>query len=274
MHITWDEPYSPHYGTIPRPVTPTSILASSGHRKLHKSPKQVRFTPSTSGDDAGLSDPSPTPYTYTGLPTPGTTPEKHKEVKQYKKPSWMRWPATLRIANPDVKAQSTDPPSPTDSDQSWHHHESYYPEYEPIYPVAPSTAQPTAHPLTPAELQAQAHAARVGHAVAIHYPDLPAFAQYTLAGDKGKTGWQSGRYGTLGWNGFGWEEDRLPAPGQLTFGAPAPAGVPVEGAKKKKKKKKKKKGGAGGGGGGGGDDDEEGEEGGEGGEGEEGEDDG
>ena len=102
-------------------------------------------------------------------------------------------------------------------------------------------------------MQARQHSAALGHAVAIHYPALPRFAEYNSGGgaDQAKAGWTSGKYGAEGWTGCGWEGEKLPNADGASFAAPMPKGVPLEGEGKKK----------GGGGGGGGKKKEEGEEG-------------
>ncbi|WWC63464.1 uncharacterized protein I303_106067 [Kwoniella dejecticola CBS 10117] len=257
--VTWDEPSDqPARANTPNP------------KKLQKQqpPKGVRFTPSTTGEG---------PYSGAdAYPTPDPTPAKVKSSSSpskgvKKKPSWIPWPFH---SNSNSHADSSnhqhklptvnDTPSPTGSDCSWHHHSSYFLEYTPIYPpVTPAFVPPTMYNLSEAEKQAQEHAKKVGHSVVVHYPMLPSWAEYGGQADKAKNGWQTANNSLVnGWNGYGWTEDKLPKTGELTFGKPAPAGEPLEGAKKKKKKNKKKKGGASGGGGGGGDeggdDDEEG----------------
>ncbi|OCF57594.1 hypothetical protein L486_05053 [Kwoniella mangroviensis CBS 10435] len=270
VDITWDDTTRPQTPTPNRPITPISNPRKlQKHYKPEAQPiKGVRFTASTQGE--GFSH---------GLPTPDPTPGKGKEMKVKKKPSWIHWPFTSHNQNTsgsyrDVSKENRlptlrDTPSPTGSDCSWHHHSSYFPEYTPIYPKSPFTITPSLYPLTAAELQAQEHSSRVGHSVVVHYPMLPSWNEYSGGQqDKAKAGWQSSTNGLMnGWNGYGWTGDNLPKANELTFGKPAPAGEPLEGAKKKKKKKKKKGGQGGGGGGGGGageeggDDDEEGGEG-------------
>lgn len=241
-------------------------------RKLQK--KRVAFTRSTADE----SDPIVTPFTlptppdgdnfppYTSYfpeyepilsskqsaapPTPDPSPPKLK-----KKTSFLN---KLRLNNSDdFNTPITATPG---SGDDWHHHVSYYPEYEPIYPpVSNMDPWPRAHPPTAAEIQARRHSTALGHAVTIHYPDLPKFEAYTgVAADKAKTGWTSGKYGIEGWTGYGWDGEALPDADGLTFGTPMPKGVPieVEGGMKK----------GGGGGGKGKKDGEEGEDGEEGGE--------
>lgn len=176
---------------------------------------------------------------------------------------------------PGTDGHRASSPTPSNvSGQSWHHHTSYFPDYDPIYPTT-TFIDPyaSAFGLTAAQAQAQAHSAAVGHAVSIHYPMLPSFAEYNQGGGaklQGAGVWQngSGSWGNADWTGYGLNGERLPDTEGKTFGAPMPKGVPLE--------EEKKKGGGGGGGkkkgkGGGGEDGEgdgeegEGEEGGEGG---------
>ncbi|OCF43994.1 hypothetical protein I317_02100 [Kwoniella heveanensis CBS 569] len=282
MNITWDEPRpgsSAQAQSYSGPNTPTSLYSTSNpttSRKLQKASKgkNVRFTPSTTGDSGSYAYTEAVPST--GLLTPDGTPEKsthmHKEQgkKVKKKSSWVHWP--FRVTNPDeeplpsfvpntssspmstatgalpLPTLSGGPPSPAGSDVSWHHHPSFFPEYEPIYPTPPRSHTASLYPLSQAEIQAQEHSARVGHSVVVHYPMLPSWAEYEK-GNQGKAGngWQSGRNGMMGWNGFGWDEDKAPKAGEMTFGKPAPVGQAV-----KEDGTPAQKGGGGGGGGGGG----------------------
>ena len=114
----------------------------------------------------------------------------------------------------------------------------------------------TPYPLTPAEVQAHQHSKALGHSVAIHYPVLPTWDEYSGGGkaDKTKTGWTSGKWGVEGWTGYGWDGGKLPNTDGLSFGAPMPQGLPLD-----TDEGKKKKGGGGDGGGDGGGKKEEGE---------------
>ena len=158
------------------------------------------------------------------------------------------------------------PPTPTspqieDEEPGWKHHESYFPEYTPIYPTTTFTdPYAKAYLLTPAEIQAQQHAANVGHAVAVHYPMLPPLGDYSAT--RGQGAWQSGQWGNSNWTGFGLSGEKLPDSDGNTFGAPMPKGIPnpEPGAKGKGGggggeggASKAEEGGGGGGGGGGGD---------------------
>jgi len=185
-------------------------------RKLQK--KRVTFTPSTAGesDDVPVTPVTPgnqdivTPYdsyypeyepVLTSIisiapPTPDPTPPGD-EKKLKKRSSWLR---KLRLTNPDPEIKLPPAPTPTGTGDDWHHHPSYFPEYEPIYPPVPTADPwPRAYHLTPAEMTAQQHSKALGHAVAIHYPDLPSWAAYTGGGkEKTKTGWTSGKWGVEG----------------------------------------------------------------------------
>ena len=287
--ITWDSS-----GTKAEEV----IAQSSGGGKLKKK-KSVRFTPIPDGP----TDEPITPIDEggTGLPTPDTTPESIE--KKAKKGLFARF----RTNHPRAGAPPSPPGSDDEDTDTWQHHASYFPEYEPINPrpgnipgvpgvvgqnryfpeytpltqagFPSGTSGAYAYALDPAQALAAGHSERIGHSVVVHYPDLPKFADYQ--GD-GKNKWQSGQHGIEGWNGFGWEGEKLPNQDGQTFGAPMPPGqpLPVEekeqgggggggGGKKKNKSKNKNKnknkqggGGGGGGGVGGGGDDDEGDEGG------------
>lgn len=175
-------------------------------------------------------------------PTPEPTPTRPAKPSLFSrltgKTSTPTYPSSAA-----VQAPPSPPPSPT---PGWKHHDSYFPEYTPIYPST-TFADPYARPylLTPAEMQAQQHVARVGHAVAVHYPMLPPFDQYSGGAAKGQGAWQSGQWGSSNWTGFGLNGERLPDGEGKTFGAPMPKGVAAEGAKGGAAKKGK----AGGGGG-------------------------
>lgn len=155
--------------------------------------------------------------------------------------------------------------------ESWHHHASYFPEYEPIHPsptvipglpdvhnhtayfpdyepifhhshpinAYPGASGALAYALTTPEAEAAKHAARVGHSVSIHYPDLPRFAEYQSVSVP--PGWQGNKWGVEGWTGYGWQGEKLPSGEGLTFGAPMPKGVPVPTEAEIKKQKEKEK---------------------------------
>jgi hypothetical protein len=196
----------------------------------------------------------PQPAVNPQLPlTPETTPDRKKPsfISRFTNKPTYPFPAQGTIIN--------HPPSPApsherDDQPEWKHHESYFPEYTPIYPTT-TFADPyaKAYLLTPAEIQAQQHAARVGHAVAVHYPMLPPFADYS-SGAKGQGAWQSGQWGTSNWTGFGLSGEKLPDTEGKTFGAPMPKGIPNPDPNEKEKKGKGGGGGGDGGGGGGGGD--------------------
>ena len=161
----------------------------------------------------------------------------------------------------DLPAPSS-PDGPATDTQSeveeWHHHASYFPEYEPIStaPVAPAedevkphssyfpeytpllhrshplngypgASAAVAYALTTPETAAAAHAQKIGHDVGVYYPDLPKFADYDSK--KGGNGWKSGQYafGVDGWTGFGWAGEKLPDAEGRIFGAPMPSGAPM-----------------------------------------------
>jgi len=243
-------------------------------RKLQK--KRVSFNPSSANESIAIITPNPltpgaepqvedtfTPYasyfpeydpilssTKSVAPfTPDPTPPAKRQTP------WLnKFRLTSPTTQPDLPITST-PIKTAASDDEWHHHQYYFPEYEPIYPHT-STYDPwaRAYPLSPAEMQARQQSAALGHAVAIHYPALPRFAEYNSGGgaDQAKAGWTSGKYGAEGWTGCGWEGEKLPNADGASFAAPMPKGVPLEGEGKKK---------GGGGGGGGKKKKEEGEEG-------------
>ncbi|CAD6576775.1 MAG: hypothetical protein TREMPRED_001768 [Tremellales sp. Tagirdzhanova-0007] len=229
-------------------------------RKLQK--KRVHFTPSTTGESDTLITPltpiegdlerESIPYSsyfpeYEPVlpplvkyapPTPDPTPPRD-EKKIKKKTSWLH---NLRLTSANTKPLQPSTPTPnsmTNSDHDWHHHSSYYPEYEPIFPL---TYSQNTLPRFQAHQQSD-----FGHSVAIHYPVLPLWRDYNggSVGDKTKTGWTSGKSGVAGWTGYGWDGEKLPNADGLSFGAPMPKGVPLDGDEGKKKK--------GGGGDGGGD---------------------
>ena len=211
--------------------------------KLRK--KQVTFTPSTGNSDILLTpfDEAETPYAsyfpeYEPIFGAPDSPTPAVEGKIKNKSSLL---SKLRLTNPD--AEENDPPTPTPIRQDysvddWRSY-SYFPEYTPIYPPTSTISQARAYPLTPAEIQAQQQSATLGHAVAVHYPDLPRFAEYNSMGsgaaNKGKPGWVSGNHGVEGWTGYGWEGEKLPNAEGQTFGAPMPKGVlPSEPGESKK----------------------------------------
>ncbi|EIW68222.1 hypothetical protein TREMEDRAFT_63386 [Tremella mesenterica DSM 1558] len=157
----------------------------------------------------------------------------------------------------------------------WHHHESYFPEYTPIFPpISKYTGTATPYMMSAAEKQATWHSKTLGHAVTVHYPDLPSWADYGKNIPKTQGSWQSGRWGVEGWTGYGYDGEKLPNAQGETFGAPMDKGVlskTGDDGKGGGKGKKGKGGGASGkgegdgdgeDGDGGGDEDEKGEEGG------------
>ncbi|KAL7422352.1 hypothetical protein Q5752_002998 [Cryptotrichosporon argae] len=263
--ITWDEKKTP-LGPRRPPVD----------GKLHK---RVRFQHA-----APLPDNPPslaeTLHPSAVDPPPPSQPRR--------RPSIFKRLRRLHVANPDpdpaaeAEGDGTPPeliadaapPSPADSDasaQSWTHHASYFPEYTPIYTTTtltdPYPLYTNLHPARAlAQQQADTHATAVGHSVVVHYPVLPAFADYGVRKEAGGAGWRTGKWGTEGWTGYGWEGETLPDEEGRTFGIPMPEGVAIVaeenkegGGGKKKKKKKKGKGGGCGGGGGGGDGDDKGD---------------
>lgn len=193
MHVTWDD-----------------------ERKLRK-----KGYPASAQPDAVPLVPTAIP------PTPNTTPERRRSGFFSKLSSRSSQPGTS-VAATAGSTSHHHPPTPPES-PGWKHHDSYFPEYTPIYPTT-TFADPYARSfkLTPAEIQAQQHAARVGHAVAVHYPMLPPFADYQSAAPKTQGAWQSGQWGNSNWTGFGLSGEKLPDAEGKTFGAPMPKGVPVE----------------------------------------------
>ncbi|KAK4685342.1 hypothetical protein P7C73_g4805, partial [Tremellales sp. Uapishka_1] len=189
-------------------------------------------------------------------PTPDPTPSPKK--------AWFK-----KKPVPEYKPRPPSPAGSNSSQQSWKHHESYFPEYTPLFPEAAWNKQPinpyaTMVHLTPAEKQAQEHAASRDTRSSFITRIYPASRATIRSRARSRLG---SRQSVEGWTGFGWAGEELPASGSAVFGAPMPIGIPpeIEGGKKKKKKKKK-----GGGGGGGGDEaggDEDGGDGGHGGEG-------
>lgn len=283
------------------------------HNKLHKPSqgKNVHFTPppsshpdqatiatSTAHPDGLFFDPD------TGLITPNATPvPNEKKAKKGGLLSGILPKGSKNTSSvlPPTPPHSAQPPAAHfETDQNgeggydpWHHHASYFPEYEPIH-AAPSSiagmpgvvnhstyfpdytpvfhashpihAYPgasgaLAYALSSREAEAAAHAQRVGHSIAVHYPDLSRFAEYQQQGGKGvSAAWQSNKWGVEGWTGYGWTGEKLPMEDGTTFGAPMPKGVPIPVEKEGGGKNKKKKGKGGDGGEGG---DGEGEEGGD-----------
>jgi hypothetical protein len=130
-------------------------------------------------------------------------------------------------------------------------HATYFPDYTPVFHAShpvhayPGASGALAYALSTPEAEAAAHAQRVGHSIAIHYPDLPRFAEYQSTAKAGST-WQSGKWGVEGWTGFGWTGEKLPMEDGTTFGAPMPKGVPLPKDNEGKGKKGKKKDGEGG----------------------------
>ncbi|RSH88861.1 hypothetical protein EHS25_003089 [Saitozyma podzolica] len=245
MNITWGDPRAaayahahapPHGG----PQTPTP----PGHRKLRK---KVSFAPghtSVYAEDTVPLTPSPL---STPIQTPSSTPLKPKSsvgVGGGLRSAFRR----LGVRNPSPPPLRPPSPSGSDhSDTSWHHHDRYFPEYEPLYPTTKPFTDPFQYALTHEEVRRQHHQAVLGQSVALHYPDLPSWSEYTgeKGKDKSKVGWQSGRWGTEGWTGYGWDGETLPTSEGLTFGAPMPKGVAIV-------PPDQAQGGGGGGGGGGG----------------------
>ena len=218
---------------------------SSPHNKLRK--KSVHFTPppTASSADIPITPATPPPVVSDfGLPTPEATPEKKKGVfgKIFTKSNKTPHPVIVTAAEPE------------DIRESWHHHASYFPQYEPIYkdpltvPGIPGVrtheryfpsytplltkdglgphSSAYAYALDPAVAQAQAHAQAVGHNVVVHYPDLPKFADYNGGKEGNKSGWASAQWGVEGWTGYGCQGDgtKLPDNNGNTFGAPMPKG--------------------------------------------------
>ncbi|ORY35657.1 hypothetical protein BCR39DRAFT_25778 [Naematelia encephala] len=233
MNITWGAPH-----------TPT--------RKLHRK-KSVRFTPSTGGGSDPDVDVDPEPVT-----PPQITRKKGAFLPRF------------RSRSPAPKLTLVNPPSPAESvasEQSWHHHASYFPEYVSILPEASiatmtidhSTGRyfpeynsiyssPRPYPLDQVEQLAQQHSATIGHAVSVHYPDLPRFADYQTTGKAQWTG-VNGSKGMDAWSGYGYQGESLTLDGP-TFSAPMPKGEPINAGASEGgggKKPQKSKGGGGGG---------------------------
>lgn len=273
MSITWNEP--------------------KHHNKLHKPPpghrNTVHYTPPP--DTPLILAPDVlVPSTPVAIPpTPETSPEGDGHKVKRKSSFISRLLPSRQPQNPHTPAQPMPmalPPSPPA--ETWQHHTSYFPEYEPIHPTSTPTISSNAartyfpeytplrtpsHPLnqypglsgafayalTPAESAALGHQSRVGQAAVVHYPNLPQFSEYTTvtapAGKGGKIAWTSGQWGHAGWNGVSWDADKAGTDG-LSFATPMPVGEnlppPEEEGKKKGKGKGKNKGKGGGGGDGGG----------------------
>jgi hypothetical protein len=294
--ITWGDPPELPYPT--RPPHPTT------HSKLHKNPpKNVHFTPPPSAridaggpftttsaplDVIGTAFPAaPAPVgPIDGPPTPLATPVAG-EKKTKKKGGVAKLLGCKPVDQPVLPTPPFDHPlaqaststgalslnggSDEGGTESWHHHASYFPEYEPIHPPVtsvpglpgvhnhetyfpdyepifhsshpihayPGASGALAYALSTPEAEAARHAARVGHSVSIHYPDLPRFAEYQSVG--GAPGWQGNKWGVDGWTGYGWQGERLPDGEGLTFGAPMPQGVGVPTAEELKKQKEREK---------------------------------
>lgn len=177
--------------------------------------------------------------------------------------------APLDLNYPPEEALAPAPPSATSSvssEQSWQHHDSYFPDYEPLFPTSTSGTggsssdyaytDPFLEAMTPLEIQQEHHNAVLGQSIAIHYPDLPSWSEYAAAGGaKGggsgggageKAGWYTGKWGTVDeWTGYGWDGEKLPTASGAIFGVPMKEGIEIV-----LDDKKKQGGGEGGGGGG------------------------
>ncbi|GMK59515.1 hypothetical protein CspeluHIS016_0801210 [Cutaneotrichosporon spelunceum] len=134
-------------------------------------------------------------------------------------------PAEYYPAVPPVSRRKR-APSPA-SEQSWTHHDSYFPSLEPAVvqhtSFFPRLDAIKSRAQARAEAAAAQHAQSAGHLVCVHYPDLPAFAEY----GKARAEWKETQWGTQNWIGFGWNGERLPnAQGQV-FSGPMPTGIPV-----------------------------------------------
>ena len=203
--------------------------------KLKKN--KVQFTPGPDGN----------PY----LPTPDTTPERPTGKAKGKPKSAMKASPAMFPSGEPIKGMTEMHPllqrQPAGGD--WKHHDSYFPEYTPIWPKKPYTGLANVYGLSEAERQADSHSQTMGHAVSIHYPDLPSWAEYGKTIPKGQTGWQTTKLGTEGWTGYGYDGNKLPNAQGQTFGAPMPPGEQIQGQQGQgggKKNKKKNKGGGGG----------------------------
>lgn len=145
------------------------------------------------------------------------------------------------------------------STATWHHHDRYFPVYSDADIFGPTSApsaaatspytftSPFENALTPIELQAIEHSKMSGRPVVVHYPDLPAFKDYLQGKTPEAIGWNSPKWGTQGWTGYGWGGGVLPDKEGKTFGVPMPEGKTPAGAGGGGGGKKKGKGGAGGG---------------------------
>lgn len=129
----------------------------------------------------------------------------------------------FKSKRPSRSARETRPASPA----SWTHHASYFPEYTPIMQPQPTVVDTYATGNEPilgdthsqALATASAHAALVGHPVAVHYPSLPKFDDYPASKN-----WRRSTWGMQGWTGFGWAGETLPDKNGLVFGNPMPEG--------------------------------------------------
>ncbi|BEJ10898.1 hypothetical protein CspHIS471_0103200 [Cutaneotrichosporon sp. HIS471] len=122
---------------------------------------------------------------------------------------------------PPPKGRQNRAPSPA-SERSWTHHDSYFPSFEPEVvqhtSFFPKFEAFKSRSQARAEAAAARHAQRTGHLVSVHYPDLPAFAEY----GKAKAEWKETQWGVQNWTGFGWARERLPNAQGQTFSAPMP----------------------------------------------------
>ncbi|BEJ03175.1 hypothetical protein CcaverHIS641_0103500 [Cutaneotrichosporon cavernicola] len=103
---------------------------------------------------------------------------------------------------PPPKGRQNRAPSPA-SERSWTHHDSYFPSFEPEVvqhtSFFPKFEAFKSRSQARAEAAAAQHAQRTGHLVSVHYPDLPAFAEYV----KAKAEWKETQWGAQNWTGFG-----------------------------------------------------------------------
>jgi len=197
---------------MPMPTNSNKLV-----KKGRPTPSFISPTAPPATNPSSTPEPGPSPDM-----TPDTAPERKKSI-------FSRFNPKGKSIHADHNTYATFPTTNVeeagDDGPTWKHHESYFPEYTPIYPTT-TFADPyaTAYLLTPAEVQAQQHAANVGRAIAVHYPMLPPFADYSSA--KGQGAWQSGQWGNRDWTGFGLNGEKLPDAEGKTFGAPMPKGVP------------------------------------------------
>lgn len=221
MEVTWDErpiqSSSPHSRHIPMMTTgrphklhkepPKKILLSE---ELHILPPAKLATYSVGGGEVLARSVKKKKSLSHCCPLRMAIPKHANDIMPAQTTSVDRLEVLSNGSLPDdseiLPLSTTDhaAPSPVESDdESWQHHESYYPEYSPIIRKC-SPSQTIAGTSSLAELHVQRHAHLIRHSVAVHYPKLPTWEEYNpgAKGDKAESGWKTGIYGVGGWSEY------------------------------------------------------------------------